>query len=64
MVRNALILALFQSCQADRADYVLANPRFNVNGVDKDRLEDMVRFDANRAPQRFPLSLYSDRISS
>jgi type I restriction enzyme M protein len=40
-----------------RFDFVLANPPFNVNAVDKERLKDMVGFDANGAPRRFPFGL-------
>lgn len=38
-------------------DFVVANPPFNVNAVDKERLKDMVGFDANGAPRRFPFGL-------
>jgi type I restriction enzyme M protein len=40
-----------------RFDFVLANPPFNVNAVDKERLKDSVGFDANGAPRRFPFGL-------
>ncbi|HEU5124981.1 MAG TPA: class I SAM-dependent DNA methyltransferase [Verrucomicrobiae bacterium] len=38
-------------------DFVVANPPFNVNAVDKERLKDMVGFDAKGAPRRFPFGL-------
>lgn len=40
-----------------RFDFVLANPPFNVNAVDKDRLKDMVGHDSNGKPRRFPFGL-------
>ncbi len=38
-------------------DFVLANPPFNVNAVDKERLEDMVGHDSRGNPRRFPFGL-------
>ena len=38
-------------------DFVLANPPFNVNAVDKERLKDMVGHDARGNPRRFPFGL-------
>jgi len=38
-------------------DFVLANPPFNVNAVDKERLKDMVGQDARGKPRRYPLGL-------
>ncbi len=38
-------------------DFVLANPPFNVNAVDKERLKDMVGHDARGTPRRFPFGL-------
>jgi len=38
-------------------DFVLANPPFNVNAVDKERLKDMVGHDAQGKPRRFPFGL-------
>jgi type I restriction enzyme M protein len=38
-------------------DFVLANPPFNVNAVDKERLKDMVGFDAKGKGRRFPFGL-------
>lgn len=38
-------------------DFVLANPPFNVNAVDKERLKDMVGLDAQGKPRRFPFGL-------
>ena len=38
-------------------DFVLANPPFNVNAVDKERLKDMVGQDAQGKPRRFPFGL-------
>ena len=38
-------------------DFVLANPPFNVNAVDKERLKDMVGRDARGTPRRFPFGL-------
>lgn len=38
-------------------DFVLANPPFNVNAVDKERLKDSVGFDANGKPRRYPFGL-------
>ncbi len=38
-------------------DFVLANPPFNVNAVDKERLTDMVGMDASGKPRRFPFGL-------
>lgn len=40
-----------------RFDFVLANPPFNVNAVDKERLKDSVGFDKNGAPRRYPFGL-------
>ena len=40
-----------------RFDFVLANPPFNVNAVDKERLKDMVGHDANGKSRRFPFGL-------
>ena len=38
-------------------DFVLANPPFNVNAVDKERLKDMVGVDAAGKSRRFPFGL-------
>jgi type I restriction enzyme M protein len=38
-------------------DFVLANPPFNVNAVDKERLKDMVGHDSRGNPRRFPFGL-------
>ncbi len=38
-------------------DFVLANPPFNVNAVDKERLTDMVGMDASGKPRRFPFGM-------
>ena len=38
-------------------DFVLANPPFNVNAVDKERLKDMVGQDARGQDRRFPFGL-------
>jgi type I restriction enzyme M protein len=38
-------------------DFALANPPFNVNAVDKDRLKDAVGRDANGNTRRFPFGL-------
>ncbi len=38
-------------------DFVLANPPFNVNAVDKERLKDMVGCDAKGKGRRFPFGL-------
>ena len=38
-------------------DFVLANPPFNVNAVDKDRLASDVGHDAQGKPRRFPFGL-------
>ena len=38
-------------------DFVLANPPFNVNAVDKERLKDMVGVDAKGKARRFPFGL-------
>jgi type I restriction enzyme M protein len=38
-------------------DFVLANPPFNVNSVDKERLKDMVGHDSQGKPRRFPFGL-------
>ena len=38
-------------------DFVLANPPFNVNAVDKERLTDMVGHDSTGKPRRFPFGL-------
>jgi type I restriction enzyme M protein len=38
-------------------DFVLANPPFNVNAVDKERLKDMVGADATGKGRRFPFGL-------
>lgn len=38
-------------------DFVLANPPFNVNAVDKERLKDMVGADATGKARRFPFGL-------
>ena len=38
-------------------DFALANPPFNVNAVDKDRLKDAVGRDANGNARRFPFGL-------
>jgi len=38
-------------------DFVLANPPFNVNAVDKERLADMVGHDSRGNPRRFPFGL-------
>ena len=38
-------------------DFVLANPPFNVNAVDKERLKDMVGYDANGQGRRVPFGL-------
>lgn len=38
-------------------DFVLANPPFNVNAVDKERLKDMVGQDAQGKARRFPFGL-------
>ncbi|WP_288060830.1 class I SAM-dependent DNA methyltransferase [Thiomonas sp.] len=38
-------------------DFVLANPPFNVNAVDKERLKDMVGVDAAGKGRRFPFGL-------
>jgi type I restriction enzyme M protein len=40
-----------------RFDFVLANPPFNVNAVDKERLKDAVGFGKNSEPRRFPFGL-------
>lgn len=40
-----------------RFDFVLANPPFNVNAVDKERLSDSVGFGKNGEPRRFPFGL-------
>lgn len=40
-----------------RFDFVLANPPFNVNAVDKERLKDAVGFGKNGEPRRFPFGL-------
>lgn len=40
-----------------RFDFVLANPPFNVNAVDKERLKDMVGQDSQGKPRRFPFGL-------
>jgi type I restriction enzyme M protein len=40
-----------------RFDFVLANPPFNVNAVDKERLKDSVGFDAHGNARRFPFGL-------
>ena len=38
-------------------DFVLANPPFNVNAVDKERLKDMVGHDSRGNARRFPFGL-------
>ena len=38
-------------------DFVLANPPFNVNAVDKERLKDMVGHDSKGNARRFPFGL-------
>jgi type I restriction enzyme M protein len=38
-------------------DFVLANPPFNVNAVDKERLKDSVGFDPHGNARRFPFGL-------
>lgn len=38
-------------------DFVLANPPFNVNAVDKERLKDMVGHDVHGNARRFPFGL-------
>jgi type I restriction enzyme M protein len=38
-------------------DFVLANPPFNVNAVDKERLKDMVGHDVHGNSRRFPFGL-------
>ncbi len=38
-------------------DFVLANPPFNVNAVDKERLKEMVGFDSQGRGRRFPFGL-------
>ncbi|HUN01041.1 MAG TPA: class I SAM-dependent DNA methyltransferase [Halothiobacillus sp.] len=38
-------------------DFVLANPPFNVNAVDKERLKDMVGHDSTGKGRRFPFGL-------
>ncbi|MGH7938868.1 MAG: type I restriction-modification system subunit M, partial [Chthoniobacterales bacterium] len=40
-----------------RFDFVLANPPFNVNAVDKERLKDAVGHDAKGNARRFPFGL-------
>ena len=40
-----------------RFDFVLANPPFNVNAVDKERLKDAVGFGKDGEPRRFPFGL-------
>ncbi len=40
-----------------RFDFVLANPPFNVNAVDKERLKDMVGYDQQGNARRFPFGL-------
>ena len=40
-----------------RFDFLLANPPFNVNAVDKERLKDMVGHDVNGNSRRFPFGL-------
>jgi len=40
-----------------RFDFVLANPPFNVNAVDKERLKDAVGVGKNGEPRRFPFGL-------